>query len=127
MVDAITRARKLVQRAQKMLYDGKCTVYEYKKVTNSITHETTYNAGVVYANIPCRLSFNSYPAASKSQTIDTLSQSIKLFLAADVVIKPGSKIDVTQNGITTSYKNSGQPAIYATHQEINLELYKEHP
>ncbi|WP_196603084.1 hypothetical protein [Pectinatus frisingensis] len=126
-IGVITKARALARKAQQLLYDGKCTVYEHKKTRNTITHETTGEEIPVHINIPCRLSFNSSPATDKTQTVDTLSQNIKLFISPDIIIKAGSKIDVKQNNNTTVYKNSGQPAIYATHQEINLELYKEHP
>ena len=34
----------------------------------------------------------------------------------------GSKITVTQNGVTTDYASSGKPAVYETHQEVILEL-----
>ena len=53
-------------------------------------------------------------------------QTIKLFIAPEIDIKPGSKIDVTHLGVTTSYKRSGNPAVYHTHQEIMLELWENY-
>lgn len=54
----------------------------------------------------------------------TVSQSVKLFISPDIVIKAGSKIIVTQHGRTTEYSNSGVPAVYPTHQEIMLTLFE---
>ena len=51
-------------------------------------------------------------------------QTTTLFISPDVVIEPGSKIVVTQNGKTVAYKQSGEPALYNTHQEIILELFE---
>jgi hypothetical protein len=39
-------------------------------------------------------------------------------------VKPGSKLTITQNDMTTEYQSSGKPAFYSTHQEIVLELFK---
>ena len=51
-------------------------------------------------------------------------QSITLFIDRAVTVPEGSKITVTQNGVTGVYEKSGKPAIYSTHQEIPLELFK---
>jgi hypothetical protein len=45
-------------------------------------------------------------------------------IAPEIHVKPGSKLTITQNGVTTEYKNSGEPALFDTHQEIILELFK---
>lgn len=50
------------------------------------------------------------------------TQTVKLFLKPEKIIEPGSKITVTQNGVTTDYASSGKPAVYETHQEVILEL-----
>ena len=50
----------------------------------------------------------------------------KLFISPEVEIKPGSKIVVTQNGVTTEFSNSGKPAIYTNHQEIMLKLFEDY-
>ena len=62
---------------------------------------------------------------AQSDSVNAVAQIIKLFLPPDYSISPGSKLVVTQNGVTTEYKNTGQPFIYDSHQEIELELFKE--
>ena len=80
---------------------------------------------VVLEGQPCRLSFSSSPNTNQTDTAAQLVQTIKVFLAPEIRVQAGSKLTVTQNGVTTEYKSSGEPALYQTHQEIMLELFKE--
>ena len=73
---------------------------------------------------PCRVSFEDIYVNTETDTEAKKLQKIKLFIAPELDIKSGSKIVVTRKGRVTSYKNSGEPAIYDTHQEIMLELFK---
>lgn len=116
---------KLHRKAVESLYHGTCTVFEHKKVKNEKTKLAGYEDVLVLENQPCRLSFEKINAAVQGEASVAISQVIKLFLSPDIAIKPGSKITVTQNGITTGYISSGVPAVYQSHQEIILELGKE--
>ena len=53
------------------------------------------------------------------------SQSVVLYIDPSVDIPEGSKITVTQNGMTRDYERSGKSAVYSCHQEVPLELFKE--
>lgn len=77
----------------------------------------------VLVDQPCRLSFSSSPSATNGDVAE-INQTVKLFFSPEIKVKEGSKITVTQNGVTTAYKQSGTPAHYPTHQEILLELFK---
>lgn len=123
-MNILDKARLRARQAQESMYDGKCTVIEYGKTKDPITKITSKGEITVLADQPCRLSFSSSPAASQTSTTANLTQTIKLFIAPEIEIKPGSKIDVMQNGRTTAYKQSGQPAVYSTHQEVILELFR---
>jgi hypothetical protein len=72
----------------------------------------------------CKLSFEKVTNNNQGETAAMLVQTAKVLIAPEIQIKPGSKFTITQNGITTEYKSSGEPARYATHQEIVLELFK---
>lgn len=113
-----------MRKAIENKYIGVCTVVEYQSVIDD-DMTTTEKELIVAENQPCRLSFKTVEKTVQSDTTNALTQSVKLFIAPELEIKPGSKIIVTQAGRTTEYRNSGQPAIYDTHQEIILELYKE--
>ena len=120
---ALRRARALQER----LYADTCTVHAAQKLTDPQTHVTGSQWVAVIENQPCRVSFSQFPATGQSATADTVSQSVKLFISPEVAIPAGSRIEITRQGITTAYRQSGQPAMYPTHQELMLELEKEHP
>jgi hypothetical protein len=111
-----------VRKALEKGYIGTFTVTEHKKVTKP-NHTTGFSDVEVLVDQPCRLSFSSIPPTSDGN-IAEINQTVKLFFAPEITIKEGSKITVTQNGITTEYKQSGVPAVYDTHKEILLELFR---
>lgn len=116
----VNKARKAVES----LYDGCCTITEYQKVKME-NKSTGFSEVVVVENQPCRLSFQSVNSTTATETgASAVTQSVKLFIAPEVQVKPGSKITVTQSGVTTEYQNSGVPAVYGTHQAVVLELFK---
>jgi hypothetical protein len=112
-----------LREAVESQYIGKCTVIEYKPFTNPTSKITRHVEEAVHTDKPCRLSFKNITNTNSIGTGSALTQIVKLFIAPEIVIKPGSKITVTQNGVTTEYKNSGKPAIYSSHQEVILELF----
>ena len=112
-----------IKKAKESMYTGLCTVVEYRKVKNE-NKSTGFEEVTVLENIPCKLSFKNISSNIETDKASVINQSISLILAPEVKINPGSKIIVTQNKIITIYKNSGESAVYSTHQEIILELFK---
>lgn len=108
-----------------LLWAGKCTIYEFQDFTDPVTYQTTQKEVPVLVDEPCRLSYNHEQATDIRSGAAVVSQSITLFIRPDLVIKPGSRIEVTQNGITEKYEGSGQPAVYTNHQQIILKLHKD--
>ena len=116
----MVKARKAIES----LYLGTCTITEYQKVKKE-NKSTGFVESVVLENQPCRISFNTINSTTSTETgASALVQVVKLHIAPEINIKPGSKITVTQNDVTTEYQNSGEPAHYVTHQEIMLEHFK---
>lgn len=115
----MVKARKAIES----MYDGTCTITEYQEYTKE-NKSTGHHEVVVLEGQPCRLSFSSSPTVGSTDTASRVAQTVKLFIAPEVVIKAGSKITVEQNGVSTSYKASGESAMYQNHQEINLELFE---
>ncbi len=116
----VTAERKAIESQ----YTGRCTVYEYQSVKDPETKITTKQEIPVLMDQPCRLSFKTITSTSPTDGTATITQAVKLFIAPEIAIKPGSKITVTQNGATADYQRSGQPAVYTNHQEIVLELFE---
>lgn len=110
--------------AIESLYKGRCAVYEYQSVKDPVTKITTKQEVLVLTDQPCRLSFKTITSTSPTDGAAVVTQIVKLFIAPEIAIKPGSKITVIQNGITTDYQSSGKPATYTNHQEIVLELFQ---
>ena len=116
----MVRARKAIES----LYNGTCTITEYQKVQKE-NKSTGFAEVVVLENQPCRLSIQNISNATKTETgASAITKMIKVFLPPEIQVKPGSKMTITQNKITTEYKSSGEPAFYHTHQEIILEMFK---
>lgn len=112
------------RQAKESLYDAICTITEWQKVQKE-NKSTGFQEVIVLTDQPCRLSFKTINSTQQTETgASAVTQVTKLFLAPEIKVKPGSKLTVTQNGVTTEYKNSGEPAVYSTHQEIILELFK---
>ena len=80
---------------------------------------------MIIENQPCRISFETtLPTTKNNDTVQEKVQNIKLFMSPDLTIQPGSKIVVSQNNREGIYKSSGVPAMYATHQEVALEIFE---
>jgi len=116
----MVKARKAIES----LYDGKCTITEHQKIKKE-NKSTGFQDVVVLVDQPCRLSFKTINSTNQTDTAaSAIVQITKVFLAPEIQVKPGSKLTITQNNVTTEYKSSGEPAFYSTHQEIVLELFK---
>ena len=121
MVDAWKQARKAIESR----YEGLCDILEKRKVKDEVTKATVLRDTAVLSNQPCKLSYSSSGTANQTDTISNIEQTIKVFIAPEIKIASGSKLRITQNGITTDYISSGVPAVYETHQEVSLELKEE--
>ena len=109
---------------EELLYDCKCDIIEYQKIQKQ-NKATGYSEVKIKEQIPCGI---SYEKISTISVVDVNANkkmlSTKLFISPDIIIKPGSKIVVTNSlEQIKEYKSSGEPAMYDTHQEIMLELF----
>lgn len=124
MVKAVETARKAAKKAIESTYEGVCTVIERRDVRNETTKITHKTEVTVIENQPCKLSFEKLNTVVQTESAAAISQSTKLFISPEIVISGGSKIIVEQDGKKAEYSASGEPAVYPTHQEIMLELFK---
>ncbi|MBS5822410.1 MAG: hypothetical protein KID00_00885 [Clostridium argentinense] len=112
-----------VRKAIEMTYTGKCTITEHQKVKKP-NKSTGFEDVIILKDQPCKLSFSKIANTNQGETAAMVVQTAKVLIAPEIQIKPGSKLTITQNGVTTEYSQSGEPAIYNTHQEVILELFK---
>ena len=121
----LTAAQKAARKAIESTYSGVCTIIERRDVRDEKTKITRKNEEVpVVENQPCKLSFEKLNAVVQTDMVAKQTQGTKLFIAPEIKVKPGSKIVVEQNGVTTAYSASGVPAVYLSHAEIMLELFE---
>ena len=112
MVNGLTAAQKAARKAIESTYSGVCTILERRDVRDEKTKITRKNEEVpVVENQPCKLSFEKLNAVVQTDTAAKLTQGTKLFIAPEIKIKPG-------------YSASGEPAVYFSHSEYMLELFK---
>lgn len=116
----ILAARKAVESQ----YDGVCDIIEYQEKQDPIKKITRHEEITVQEKQPCRLSFEEVYVNNETNTESKVVTKVKLFIAPELQINPGSKIIVKQRGRKKAYKNSGEPAVYNTHQEFMLEIFK---
>lgn len=124
--DAIKRGQRMHRKAIEATYDGTCRIYGMQSVKDPVTKVTRQEEVLVQEGIPCHLSYSSTAPAAGSDTVTAVVQTIKLFLAPELVVPSGSRIEVAQQGREESYGQSGKAAVYSSHQEILLELWKEY-
>lgn len=124
-MNILDKSRLKAKMAIEKLYEDTCNIYTYEKITEANTGITKQVKKIYLENISCRMSFSNFPSTTNDEQAK-LTQSIKLFLPSDIPIKAGSYVSIYRQGLITDYVCSGKPAIYKTHQEINLELYKDY-
>lgn len=122
---ALEAARSAAKAAiEGLYYEGTCSVVEFQEVTSLTSRITRHEEVTVLENQPCRLSFESLAAADQTDTAARISLRAKLFIAPDTDIKAGSKVIVTQCGESFEFSYSGESAVYPTHREIMLDLFR---
>lgn len=114
----IERARETARKHLGSLQESVCTVYAYSQQYDEKSHCMRTAKDILYEDMPCKVSFGSAIAATESDTVTHLAQTVTLFVSPEYEIPAGSLIDVA--GVI--YEASGQPLAFPTHNEIGLVL-----
>ena len=115
---------KRYKKAVQSLWDGKATITVREGVLNEANGRTEPVERVLVTEEPCRISHTTVKATEPSEEAAVVAQSVTLYIDPSVDIREGSKITVTQKGVTRDYERSGTPAVYSVHQEVPLELWE---
>lgn len=107
--------RKVIE----MTYEDTVTVQRSEKVKKP-NGATEVQWVTKHTDVPCRISQTGLATNTQTDTTNDIDYSSKLFISPLVEIKQGDKLAVTRDGLTREY-TAGEPFIYSTHQEINLE------
>lgn len=122
---ALEAARAAAKKAiESLYYEGTCSIVEYQDVKDEITKITRQEEVTVLENVPCKLSFEKLSAVTQTDTAAAIAQGTKLFISPEVKVNGGSKIIISWYGEPHEYSCSGEPAVFPSHQEIMLELFR---
>lgn len=120
MID-ITFIRPYIEQ----LYEGLATIKYRPIVRDTVTGITRQGDEIILVeDEPCRVSQKSEPVSTE-RDFPAATETVMLFIAPELQIPAGSHVIVTQHGETREYATSGYPAVFCTHQEINLELWSK--
>lgn len=105
-------------------WKGKATITVWDGVLNPANGRTEPMERALVEGAACRISYTTVTATESSEEAAKVVQSVTLYIDPSVDIPEGSKITVTQNGVTRDYERSGAPAVYTVHQEVPLKLWE---
>lgn len=116
----------LIKAAQELMYNGTMTVYQQTPGQADSDGITRHTSTAILTDQPCHISYNTIDSNNQENNAGNLHQEIVLYCDPDLTIPEGSKITVTQNGVTCDYQLSGKPAVFMSHQEIDLVVFREY-
>ncbi|WP_038289801.1 hypothetical protein [Acetivibrio straminisolvens] len=113
--------------AIEMTYEDTCTIYRMAEVTGS-NKITKMERVPVAENVICSLSSMQIRPSEQTAAQNDVEYTVKLFLGPEINVLPGDQIDVKRfgrvnpaSGTVLKYESTGQPMVYATHQEIMVK------
>lgn len=105
-------------------YFDKCTVYRDVEITNEHNETSIDKHAMIYENISCALSKKTLSTTTQTDTVNTITYSLQLFLNPQYIINKGDEIEVTyQNRMIKTV--AGQQHVYPSHQEVILKYEGE--
>lgn len=110
----------------ELLYDETLTYTVKEPYKDEVTKRTKLK-DVTYPNdgsvIKCRVSKETI-RPTETNGLTSVIEILKIFTDPEITIPAGSEITVTKNGKSNKYSKSGEPAVYDSHQEIPVELWR---
>lgn len=110
----------LEREALEMTYYGQMTVTGTRPLVTE-WGETREEPTLLYQAIPCALSKAGGSQVNGKEGYSAIHYAALLFLSPEILIPPGSEIQVMQDGMHYHFIHSGEAFIYPTHQEITIE------
>lgn len=113
--------RRVMRKEFEKMYCNRLAVYVKQEVTDKITHVTRFEDSIRYANIPCRISEQNISVATDDEPA-RVSKQIKVILAPEIKIPPGSTILLDYHGYTGKFRQTGLPYVKSDTQTLILEF-----
>ena len=112
------------RKAVRSLWTGKAAITVREGALDEATGRTEPVERVAASDLPCRISFSTVKSTEPKEEGARVAQTVTLHIDPGLEIPEGSKITVTQNGVTADYERSGKAAVYSCHQEVPLALWE---
>lgn len=103
------------------MFDGVCSIKELEQQEDE-RGIMRQREKVAAGDVPCHLEIKSAGAVRNNGEGSRVEANGRLFLAADVEVKPGSIITVCQQGREYVFVSSSLAKVYRWHQEIEVCL-----
>jgi hypothetical protein len=118
----------MVRAALRRFWTDRCDIIVRESTVDAGSGRTVFAERRVHADLPCRVSFRlSFETVSGVRDVGdaavSAGQAVKLFLAPEVVVPPGSKIVVWRRGQEMVFARTGVPAVFEGHQEVRMERF----
>lgn len=119
-----------MRKSLRRLWTDCCDIWVRESVTDAATGRTVFTERLLFADLPCRLSFRlSFETVGALRDgagglVTAAGQAVKLFMQPDIEVPPGCKLLVRRKGHEMVFARSGIPAVYENHQEIRIERFE---
>lgn len=105
--------------ALELTYEDRADILRVRTVRfGSLTRQET---GLVYAAVKCGLSRGGGDSSGQTVMQNNIDYDATLFLAPELDIQPGDRVEVTRFRFVCSFTVESRPAVYVTHQEVRLK------
>ena len=113
--------------AIEMTYEDTATISRTEPVTGA-NHITKAVPVVKYSEIICALSYSGSDKSQQTNAQNEVDYDAVLFASPDHPVLPGNRVSLTRFGRVDpasqrllAFEVVGRPAVYATHQEIQVK------
>ena len=107
-------------RAIRTLFTDTCNIFSYEP-SRRADGVTVFSETAALAGVPCRISYDTYPAAKQNNRTAHVTGGAVVFLPAGTEVAPGSVFEVERDGHVIRLKASGLAKLYPGHVEITVK------
>ena len=119
----------MVRAALRRFWTDRCDIFVRESTVEPGTGRSVFTERKIHADLPCRMSFRlSFETVSGVRDVGdaavSAGQAVKLFLAPEIVVPPGSKLVLRRGVHEMVFARSGVPAVFEGHQEVRMERFE---
>lgn len=116
----VVRQRRMLEKC----YDSTCNVFVQEKIKKA-NGSTGFEEVEILTDEPCRLSYKNSNTTVLDNNVNSVTQTVKLFLTPTFKVPASSRIVVNTCGNVLEFTSSSETKVFITHQEVELKLLKK--